>query len=46
MSIVTYVLKSKLLGGQSLESYVSGTKRMNFLKRPIIEQDEEDTPIM
>jgi hypothetical protein len=46
MSIVTYVLKSKLSGGQSLESYVSGTKRMNFLKRPIIEEDQEDTPIM
>ena len=41
---ITYVLKTKNLH-QSLESYVSGTDRFNFIKKPILDDDEE-SPVM
>jgi hypothetical protein len=42
---MTYILKNRNLG-QSLESYVSGSHRFNFIKRPVVEKEEESSPIM
>jgi len=39
----TYVLKDRNIKG-SLESYVSGRYRMNFIKRPVVEKEEDATP--
>ena len=41
----TYVLKDRRLG-QSLETYVSGSHRFNFIKRPVVEKEEDSSPIM
>lgn len=41
----TYVLKNKL-EGMSLESYVSGRYRMNFIRRPVFEEQEDKVPEM
>jgi len=40
----TYVLKDHRY--KSLESYVSGRYRLNFIKRPVVEKEEDSTPIM
>jgi hypothetical protein len=39
----TYVLKDRRLN-TSLEGYVSGKYRMNFIKRPVIEKEDDTTP--
>ncbi len=42
---MTYILKNRNLG-QSLETYVAGAHRFNFFKRPVVEKEEDTTPIM
>jgi hypothetical protein len=42
---MTYILKNRHLG-QSLETYVAGTHRFNFIKRPVVEKEEDASPIM
>lgn len=39
----TYLLKDPHLK-DSLEGYVSGRFRMNFIKRPVIEKEDDNTP--
>lgn len=39
----TYILKDRRIN-QSLESYVSGPSRFNFIKRPVVEQENDYTP--
>lgn len=41
----TYVLKDRRMK-ESLESFVSGRFRMNFIKRPVVEKEEDSTPVM
>lgn len=41
----TYVLKKPNLK-QNLEQYVSGANRLNFIKRPVIEEEDDSTPVM
>jgi hypothetical protein len=44
--MLSYILKTKNLNYASLESYVSGTARFNFIKKPVLDDQEEDTPVM
>ena len=44
-SVFTYVLRDRRMN-QSLESYVSGTNRMNFIKRPVVEKEDDNTPVL
>jgi len=30
----------------NLQAYVSGRYRMNFIKRPVVEKEEDSTPVM
>jgi hypothetical protein len=39
----TYILKDPKLK-DSLEGYVSGRYRMNFIKRPVVEKEDDNTP--
>ena len=39
------ILKDRHLK-QSLEMWVSGTNRLNYIKRPVIEKEEDNTPVM
>ncbi len=39
----TYLLKDRVVK-DSLESYVSGRYRMNFIKRPVVEKEDDSTP--
>ena len=41
----TYILKDNRVKN-NLESYVSGRYRLNFIKRPVIEKEEDSTPVM
>lgn len=43
---ITYILKKHNLNYASLESYVSGTERFNFIKKPILNDQEDETPIV
>jgi len=40
----TYILKDNK--NKNLESYVSGRYRLNFIKRPVIEKEEDSTPVI
>jgi hypothetical protein len=42
---LTYVLKDRVMK-DTLEGYVSGRYRMNFIKRPVIEKEDDTTPEM
>jgi hypothetical protein len=44
--MINYVLKTKNLNYASLESYVAGTDRFNFIKKPVLDDQEDDTPIV
>lgn len=45
MTTFQIILKDRHMK-QSLEMWVSGRYRLNYIKRPVIEKEEDNSPVM